>query len=240
MQDGVRARAHLLARAFLLLLLLYSGLRGLFLVLHGELFQDHPAGALLGAFIRGLRFDLSAIAFSNIPVIFMALAPAILFRKVGYRRLLKGVFVGVNSFFVCVMVADLEYFNFTGTRATFDLLQLTTEATGQLHQLLLSYAPLTLLAAFLTWGLYRLYPAHEPRGAGAMRLRGDAQGAGARGDPRGKGGRASSCDSGDGGRRGSSVWRSWGSGLWRPGAASRRRFSSPCTPSRGGTRRWGS
>jgi len=182
MQDGVRARAHLLGRVLLLLLVVYTGLRGLFLVLHGELFQDQSPGALLGAFVRGLRFDLSAIAFSNIPVILMALAPAILFRRLGYRRLLKGVFVGVNSLFVSVMVADLEYFNFTGTRATFDLLQLTTEATAQLGQLLVSYAPLSLLAAVLAWGLWRLYPAHEGPGEGATRPRGDAPGG--PGDPR--------------------------------------------------------
>ena len=158
MDAGVRGRISLLGRALLLLLLVYSGLRGLFLVLHGELFQGIPGASVAGAFLRGVRFDLSAIAFSNIPFLLLALAPALLFRRPGYRRLLKWVFVALNSFFVAVMVADLEYFTFTGTRATFDLLQLTTGAAGQLDQLLVNYAPLVLLAVGLGWLLHRGYP----------------------------------------------------------------------------------
>ena len=159
MQAGVRARISLLGRALLLLLVVYSGLRALFLILHGELFQGIPGASVAGAFLRGVRFDLSAIAFSNIPFLLLALAPALLFRRPGYRRLLKWVFVTLNSFFVAVMVADLEYFTFTGTRATFDLLQLTTEAAGQLDQLVVNYAPLVLLAVGLGWLLHRGYPA---------------------------------------------------------------------------------
>ena len=173
MQDGVRARMSLLGRALLLLLLVYAGLRGLFLVLHGELFQGVPAASLAEAFLRGVRFDLSAIAFSNVPFLLLALAPGFLFRRPDYRRVLKWVFVAVNSFFVAVMVADLEYFTFTGTRATFDLLQLTTEAAGQLDQLVVNYAPLVLLAVGLGWLLHRGYPGED---GGAAREGGTAAG----------------------------------------------------------------
>ncbi len=176
MQEGVRARISLLGRALFLLLVVYTGLRALFLILHGELFQGIPAASVAGAFLRGVRFDLSAIAFSNIPFLLLALAPALLFRRSGYRRLLKWVFVTLNSFFVAVMVADLEYFTFTGTRATFDLLQLTTEAAGQLDQLVVNYAPLVALAAGLGWMLLRWYPTtgdgDEPMEGGEPATRG--------------------------------------------------------------------
>lgn len=165
MQDGVRARISLLGRTLLLLLLVYTGLRGLFLVLHGELFRGIPGAAVAGAFIRGVRFDLSAIALSNLPFLLLALAPDLLFRRRPYRRFLKWVFVAVNSFFMAVMVADLKYFTFTGTRATFDLLQITTEAVGQLDQLVVNYAPLVMLAGGLGWMLHRWYPSPE-RGRG--------------------------------------------------------------------------
>lgn len=186
MPEGLRERLALLGRTVLLLLVVYSGLRGLFLLLHGELFRGIPGGAVAAAFVRGLRFDLSAIAFSNLPFLLLALAPDLLFRRRGYRRLLKWVFVTLNSFFLAVMVADLEYFTFTGTRATFDLLQLTTEAVDQLDQLVVNYAPLVLLAAALGWLLHRGYPV-----PGGGKGRADRPDAGRRGGRGGGGGESS-------------------------------------------------
>lgn len=158
MESQGRSGADFLIRKFLLLLLVYSGLRLLFLALHSELFAAQDLDALGAAFLRGARFDVSAIALSNAPVVLLALASSAVRSRSWYQSLMKGVFVGLNTFFICVMVADLEYFRFTGTRATFDLLYLDAEGWAQLGQLLVNHAPLALLAALLCFALFRLYP----------------------------------------------------------------------------------
>jgi len=104
-----------------------------------------------------LRFDLSAIALSNLPLLLLAMAPASLLAVRGYRGALRGGFVVVNGFFLWVMIADLEYFEYTGTRATFDLLLLGSDGLAQLHQLLVHHPGLTLLACAVPMILLRSF-----------------------------------------------------------------------------------
>ncbi len=98
------------------LLLIYSLLRLAFWIYNHALFPDPP----LIAFIGGLRFDLSAIAWTNLPWILLFLIqprPHGLFRSVQFA-----VFMLVNAialFFQCI---DLGYYEFTMKRTTADFL----------------------------------------------------------------------------------------------------------------------
>jgi hypothetical protein len=157
---------RLLGRQILLLLPVYTGLRLAFLLLHNELFTPFPAAQIAAAFFQGVRFDLAAIALSNVPVVLLALAPARIRARPGYHGLLRWVFVGVNTLLASVMVADLEYFSFTGTRVTFDILYMGSEAAAQAGQLALNYAPLAALALAIGVLLHRLHPGpRQARGA---------------------------------------------------------------------------
>ncbi len=151
-------RTRLVLRQLLLLLAVYTFLRGTFLVAHQELFRDHSIGGVMDAFLHGLRFDLAAIALSNIPFILLLMAPWSLTAHRGFVRTLKGCFVGINTFLIMVMVADLEYFSFTGGRITLELIHLSSEVGAQADQLLLNHLPLALLAAALGLLLFITFP----------------------------------------------------------------------------------
>ncbi len=164
-----RSVEWLLARRLLLALALYSVLRLVFLIAHPALFADVPAEAVAGAFVRGLRFDLSALAYTNLPFILLSLAPAAWQSRRWYQRGLMTVFAATNGAAMTLMTADIAYFDFTGSRLTFDLLDMKAEATNQVDQLLLNYAPFTALAFALCTGLIVLYP--RMRGAAPAQRR---------------------------------------------------------------------
>lgn len=175
-QTPIPAPGPDLVRKLALLLALYTGLRLLFVGVHADVYLPHGPADLLRSFVHGLRFDLAAIALSNIPVVLMALAPAGLRGQTGYRRALKGTFLSVNTFLAAVMVADLEYSSFTGSRITLELLHLDAEAGPRLAVLAAGHLPLVLLVAAIAIVLYRLYPdtADIRRRSGAQEKTGEA------------------------------------------------------------------
>jgi hypothetical protein len=150
--------AAFLTRQLLLLLALYTVLRLTFMGIHLDLYLPHRLTALGEALLHGLRFDLAAIALSNIPLVLLALAPRRVLERRGYQRLLKGCFVGVNTFMASVMVADLEYSSFTGSRITLELLHLDSGVGMQVAQAAVDHFPLLLLAGAMGVLLFRLYP----------------------------------------------------------------------------------
>lgn len=151
-------RTRLILRQVVLLLGIYTFLRAAFLLVHQDLFIAQAPGHVVDAFLHGIRFDLAAIALSNIPFILLLMAPWSLTGRAGFARTLKVCFVGVNTFLIMVMVADLEYFAFTGGRITLDLIYLSSEAGAQADQLLVNHLPLALLAVALGLFLFRTFP----------------------------------------------------------------------------------
>src|SRR5690348_9944838 len=94
--------------------------RVLFFLLNADAFPNPPFAAFLG----GIRFDLSAIAWLNLPwLAFMVLSPKPI-RWLATVR--KWLFILPNTagfFFNCV---DLEYYKFTLKRSTADLFTIAT------------------------------------------------------------------------------------------------------------------
>jgi uncharacterized sulfatase len=147
----------------MLVLTAYTLVRAVFLAAHAGLYAETGATAVAGAFLRGLRFDLSAIAYTNIPFVLLALAPSAWLSRPWVARGSAAAFVLVNAAAIILMVGDVVYYDFTGTRVTFDLLDLTAEGTAQLDQLLLNYWPFTVVMLLLVGGLALLLPrAHGP------------------------------------------------------------------------------
>lgn len=106
--------AVLLAR-FGVLAFIYTLLRVAFVLLNRDAFPAVPASCFIG----GVRFDLSALAWLNLPWVLLLLVDA---TEQGRFALVKRmVFHLVNAvgfFFAC---ADLEYYRFTLKRSTADL-----------------------------------------------------------------------------------------------------------------------
>jgi phosphoglycerol transferase MdoB-like AlkP superfamily enzyme len=163
-----RSKEGLLVRRLLLVLGVYTVARLVFLIDHAELFRDAGAAALLGAFVRGVRFDLSAIAYSNLPFILLSLAPAALLARRGYQRLLLSLFVLVNGAMAIIMFGDIAYFPFTGTRVTLDVFAFSGEAATQAPQLLKNYAALASLTIGLIVALGVFFP-RAPQGPASER-----------------------------------------------------------------------
>jgi Sulfatase len=95
--------------------LIYALLRIAFVLLNHDAFPNVPFSAYLG----GLRFDLSALAWLNTPWALLCIISA---TETGwYGRVKKSVFHLTNAagfFFAC---ADLEYYKFTLKRSTADI-----------------------------------------------------------------------------------------------------------------------
>ena len=137
----------------------YSALRFAFLLAHRGIFADIAATELLQAFVHGVRFDLSAIAYTNVPFILLSLAPSAWLARRGYQWLLRALFVVSNGVALLLMVADIGYYPFTGTRLTADVFALAGDATAQADQLFVNFAGLTVLGVATLAALLLFYPA---------------------------------------------------------------------------------
>ncbi len=156
-----RSPEGLLLKRLLVVVLVYALVRAVFLWNHRVNFADAPSAEVALAFIHGLRFDLSAIAYLNIPFILLSLAPAGVLERRWYQRSLMGLFLLVNGAATIVMMGDVGYYPFTGTRVTMDVFALTGDATAQLDQLLVAFAGLTATGIGLIVMQYILYPRHR-------------------------------------------------------------------------------
>jgi phosphoglycerol transferase MdoB-like AlkP superfamily enzyme len=112
-------------------------------------------------FLQGaLAFDTAAIMVTNIPYIVLMLLPLHLKENKGWHQLCRMVFVLVNSVALAVNLTDAAYFPYTMRRTT------TTVFNEFSHEQNLGSIFLTeslhhwyffLLAAIITYGLWRLY-----------------------------------------------------------------------------------
>ena len=165
----LRSKEGVLSRRLLLVFGVYTFARVVFLIDHFELFRGEGAAALFDAFLQGARFDLSAIAYSNVPFIFLSLAPAALLARRNYQRALLTLFVLVNGAMTIIMFGDIAYFPFTGTRVTLDIFAFSGEAATQAPQLLKNYAGLASLTVVLVVALGVFFPRALPRAAACRR-----------------------------------------------------------------------
>ncbi|MBL8001882.1 MAG: sulfatase-like hydrolase/transferase, partial [Flavobacteriales bacterium] len=109
-------------RPFLLILarlgavaLVYSLVRVAFWLLNRDQFPDPP----LLAFVGGVRFDLSAIAWTNLPWLLLALVHPSPGPR--FRRVQAITFLAVNAFALFFNCVDVAYYRFTLKRSTADL-----------------------------------------------------------------------------------------------------------------------
>ena len=76
-------------------------------------------------FIEGVRFDISALTYINIPLFILLLIPfASIKRNKYYIRTTNIIFYSTNIPFIIFNNIDIEYFQFIAKRSTYDLIQL--------------------------------------------------------------------------------------------------------------------
>lgn len=151
----------LLIKRISIILLLYELCRLLFLMFNYDYFSDIPFTGLLSTFIYGIRFDLSAIVYSNIIFISLHLIPHNNRGTKLYQFITKIIFYLFNGTALLFNIIDIEYFRFTDKRSTSDLfalIQLGEDFKNVAPQLLMDfgyYLMFLILILFAAEWLYR-------------------------------------------------------------------------------------
>lgn len=147
----------LFAKRILLVLLIYTICRVLFLIFNFGAF-NRP---FFNAFIGGVRFDLSAIAYINLLFAFFHAVPGkFKYHKI-YQKTLKILFYAVNLVFILTNFVDFEYYKFTGRRSTFGLLTaqgMENEIGGLIGSFIMEFWYLLLIALVLAIAFYKAIP----------------------------------------------------------------------------------
>lgn len=146
-------------KRILILILLYSVCRALFLLFNYKVFSQAAGVDLLLSFLYGLRFDLSIIASSNLPFIILSILPFRFMDSAGVQKGLKVLFLVVNIPLLFMNLADIEYFKFTMKRTGFDVIGILGDIQNQSLQLALYYWYVPLLLLIMAYALSRFYKA---------------------------------------------------------------------------------
>ena len=102
----------------LLAMFLFSVCRLVFFLMNQNLYTDLETSRLLGLFKAGLRFDLSAVLYTNLPYLIFTFIPLQVRETRVWRKITKTLYV-VPTFLACAAnMADSVYFPFTGQRTT--------------------------------------------------------------------------------------------------------------------------
>ena len=110
-------------------------------------------------FITGLRFDISALVYINIPLFILLFSPINLRAGKNYHKLTNLLFYIVNIPFLLMNNVDIEYFKFTQKRSTadfFQLINLGSDAVNIIPQYLKDYWPITLFSVIQIYILLKV------------------------------------------------------------------------------------
>ena len=134
----------------------YTLLRLGFYLLNLSTFQDIEAGALLLACVHGLRFDVSALLWLNLPLVLLSLLVPVRARR--GQQWLRGLFVLLNVPGFLLNVIDWEYFKFIGRRLSNEWNTIGDDIARQAGQIGAHYWYLAIPLAGLVYLLWRLCP----------------------------------------------------------------------------------
>ncbi|MCI1187222.1 LTA synthase family protein [Hymenobacter sp. DH14] len=147
---------RLLLRRFALLLGVYSLLRLGFLLLNPATFRGIAPGAVAGAFGHGLRFDVAALLWLNIPLVLLSLLVPVSSKR--GQQWLRGLLVLLNMPGILLNIIDWEYFKFIGRRLSNEWHTIGHDIARQAGQIGLHYWYLAIPLAALVYALWWLCP----------------------------------------------------------------------------------
>ncbi|KXK38531.1 MAG: sulfatase-like hydrolase/transferase [Saprospiraceae bacterium] len=163
------SKLRILGILLVALLMIYTVLRGLFIFLnYGDFKADHP-DLWLKTLLLGLRFDLSAIFYTNAVYSLLWLLPiGQLWYSKGYQWVLKWLFIGVNTVFIFLNVIDSVYFPFVRKRLQSDALLFFTGDKGMegwklVPTFLVDFWYAWLVALLLVYILIKVYTTYSKR-----------------------------------------------------------------------------
>ena len=141
-------------RRLLILLLIYSTSRLFFYYKN----IDNFSSVKIYEFIEGIRFDISALAYINIPLMLLLMVPLNIRLQKRYHQITNTLFYIINIPFIIFNNIDIEYFSFIQKRSTYDfiqILQLSGDTIKILPGYLKEYWEITILTVFQLWFLFK-------------------------------------------------------------------------------------
>lgn len=108
----------IMAVNFLLMLVVYMLSRWVFFYLNIDSFPDVTLDDMLTMSMGGLRFDLSALCFLNALCFLLQFLPFKCRETAVYQKVVKILFLFINSIGIAVNCADMVYFEYGGRRTT--------------------------------------------------------------------------------------------------------------------------
>ena len=160
-----------LVRNLLTVYLAYTLCRLVFFLNNYHMYSDISTSHLIELFGAGIIFDTSAILYTNIIIILMFLFPLHWKERTGYYKVVRWVYTVINSLCVTTNLIDCVYFQYTGKKTTFSVLQeFGNEGVGNMVNILWKQVLdnwYLLLVGILMWMMfYRFfrYPKHDASG----------------------------------------------------------------------------
>ena len=110
-------------------------------------FSDSEESNIYLALVEGIRFDISAILYINLPIVLLFIIHYILPLSKIYNRFLSAVFILVNTPFILLNNIDIVFYAFNLKRSTIDFFSFITKDDffGVYLKYILEYWPITLL-----------------------------------------------------------------------------------------------
>lgn len=152
-------------RNLILIYICYFICRVEFLLENYSLYSDNMDFDLFMSILGGgARFDTSAILYTNSLYILLVLLPFRFKFHPVYRKVVKYLFLIVNSIAIAVNLGDSVYFQFTGRRTTMSFFQEFSNENnlfGIFFTEVVNHWYLFILAIVMFYGLFRLYKDYE-------------------------------------------------------------------------------
>lgn len=153
---------HLLlsGKRFAFLLLLYTLSRLFFFLLNTAYFSEVTFLHLFIAFLAGIRFDIAAIAFTNI-IFLLFLLPGNYKNTRTAQTIYMVLFIIINSSALLGNMADARFFEFINKRSTASVLSMFSNDTGMfllLPRFLADYWYVALFWLLMVFALWRWLP----------------------------------------------------------------------------------
>lgn len=149
-----------LAQSLLLAMLFFSLSRLVFFLYTSDLFPQIFEDGIISAFIHGMRFDLSAIAYLNIPFILLLVFPSKIRQHSSYQKTLKFLFLSLNGLGLFLNLSDIVNVGFTGKRMTADVFSFLgqgTDAQNVVLDFLIDNWSIFVVFILLFWLLYKCF-----------------------------------------------------------------------------------
>ena len=160
---GVRSNVGALVINLVIVYLAYSLCRLLFLLTNWGMYADHIDMAYaMKMMSAGVIFDTTAILYSNALIIVLFLLPLHWKENAIYYKVVRWIYVVVNSLCVWTNLGDCAYFPFTSRRTTMSVIdEFSHEGVGSFVNIMasesLSYWYLYVIGIVVVWVFYKSF-----------------------------------------------------------------------------------